>query len=88
MTDNTKIDEKLLDKVANDFVSTFKYAKYTTRIETKVTDSEGNESTNVEEITQYLLIESDTIMGHYKYNYEEKTVQNDSRNTTNIRHYL
>lgn len=44
----------------------------------------GNETTNTttSEQTVYLLIESDTIMGHYKYNYEEKTITDGNTKTT------
>lgn len=44
----------------------------------------GNETTNTttSEQTVYLLVESDTIMGHYKYNYEEKTTTEGNTKTT------
>ena len=44
----------------------------------------GNETTNTttSEQTVYLLVESDTIMGHYKYNYEEKTITEGNTKTT------
>ena len=82
MTDNTKLDVSLLELVANEFKSTFIYEKNTIKIEKKTTDENGNETTTTEEYTQYLLIESDTIIGHFKYNYEEKTVEENGIKTT------
>lgn len=82
MTNNTKIDEELLNKVAKEFESTFKYEKITLKIETMTTDDKGNTSTSTSEETAYILIESDTIIGHYKYNYEEKTIQQGNITTT------
>lgn len=76
MTNNTKIDETLLNKVAKEFESTFKYEKITVKVETTTKDKDGKESTSTKEETAYILIESDTIIGHYKYNYEEKTIEN------------
>ncbi len=75
MTSNTKIDEKLLNKVSKEFESTFKYEEIILNIETTITDDKGNTTTSTEEQTSYILIESDTIIGHYKYNYEEQTIQ-------------
>lgn len=82
MTDNTEINESLLNKVASNFESTFKYETYTIKTETATKDKDGNESTSTKEETIYLLIESDTIMGHYKYNYEERTTELDNTKTT------
>lgn len=76
MTNNTKIDENLLNKVAKEFESTFKYEKITVKVETTTKDKDGKESISTKEETAYILIESDTIIGHYKYNYEEKTIEN------------
>lgn len=82
MTSNTKIDEKLLDQVAKEFESTFKYEKITLKIETTTTDDKGNTTTSTKEETSYILVESDSIIGHYKYNYEEKTIENGNVKTT------
>ena len=74
MSDGSKLDSNLLEKVAKYFESTFKYETYKIKTETTTTtkDEKGNETTNTttSEQTVYLLVESDTIMGHYKYNYE------------------
>lgn len=35
----------------------------------------GNETTETKEQTVFVLVESDTIIGHYKYNYDEKITQ-------------
>lgn len=82
MSNNREIDESLLNEVASHFESTFKYEANTIKIETTTKDENGNDVTETKEETQYLLIESDTIMGHYKYNYEEKTVTKDNKKTT------
>lgn len=82
MTDNRKINESLLNEVAKDFESTFKYEKMTIIIETTTKDKDGNESKTTKEETAYILIESDTIMGHYKYHYEERTITKDNIKTT------
>ena len=82
MTDNAKMNESLLNKVADHFESTFKYETTTIKIETTTTDENGNETTTTTEETAYILVESDTIMGHYKYNYEDSTIQNGNTKTT------
>lgn len=76
--DGRKLDIKLLEEVAKYFESTFKYETYKIKTETTATtkDENGKETTttNTSEQTVYLLVESNTIIGHYKYNYEEKTI--------------
>ena len=46
------------------------------------TDKDGKETTSKREETHYILVESDSIIGHYKYNYETKTVENGDTKTT------
>lgn len=82
MTNNSKLDEKLLNEVAKEFESTFKYEQVNLQIEITTTDEKGNTITTTKNETTYILIESDTIIGHYKYNYEEKTLQNGNTKTT------
>ena len=90
MSNDDEISIVLLNQIARDFESTFKYETYTIKTEvtttTTTTDEDGNEitTTNTETKEQpvYLLIESDTIMGHYKYNYEEKVTETDNTKTT------
>lgn len=86
MSDGSKLDANLLEKVAKHFESTFKYETYKIKTETTTTtkDENGKETTttNTSEQTVYLLVESDTIMGHYKYNYEEKTLTEGNTKTT------
>lgn len=86
MSDGSKLDENLLEKISKHFESTFKYKTYKIKTETTTItkDENGNETTNIttSEQTVYLLIESDTIMGHYKYNYEEKTIIDGNTKTT------
>ncbi len=86
MSDGSKLDENLLEKISKHFESTFKYETYKIKTETTTItkDENENETTNIttSEQTVYLLIESDTIMGHYKYNYEEKTITDGNTKTT------
>lgn len=86
MSDGSKLDENLLEKISKHFESTFKYKTYKIKTETTTItkDENVNETTNIttSEQTVYLLIESDTIMGHYKYNYEEKTITDGNTKTT------
>lgn len=86
MSYGSKLDENLLEKISKHFESTFKYETYKIKTETTTItkDENENETTNIttSEQTVYLLIESDTIMGHYKYNYEEKTITDGNTKTT------
>ena len=82
MTSGRKLNESLLNEVAKSFESTFKYEKMTVKIETKTKGEDGKESISTKEETGYILVESDTIMGHYKYNYEEKTIEKGDTKTT------
>lgn len=86
MSDGSKLDENLLEKISKHFESTFKYETYKIKTETTTItkDENENETTNIttSEQTVYLLIESDTIMGHYKYNYEEKIITDGNTKTT------
>lgn len=82
MTNDRDLDKNLLNEVASSFKSTFIYEKNIIKIETKTIDDEGNETIQVSEQIQYLLIESDSIMGHFKYLYQEKTFEKDNTKTT------
>lgn len=82
MTNNREINKDLLNEIGKEFESTFKYEKYIAKVETITKDNDGKETTKTEEQTQYLLIESNTIIGHYKYHYEEKTTEKDNIKTT------
>lgn len=86
MSDGSKLDINLLESISKHFESTFKYESYKIKTETTITtkDENGKETTNTttSEQTVYLLVESDTIMGHYKYNYEEKTITEGNTKTT------
>lgn len=81
MTNNKQIDKNLLNEVASNFKSTFLYKKNIIKIETTTKDDEGNETKSSTEQTQYLLIESNSIIGHFKYYYEEKTFEKDTTKT-------
>ena len=90
MSNDDEISEILLNQVSREFESTFKYETYTIKTEITTTetstDEDGNEitttNTEIKEQLVYLLIESDTIMGHYKYNYEETVTEQDNTKTT------
>lgn len=82
MTYNTKIDEKLLNKVSEYFKSTFIYEKAPIVIETTIIDENGNSTIEKYEETTYILVESNTIMGHYIYNYDEKVIKENNKTTT------
>ena len=82
MTNNTELNKTLLNKVSNHFESTFTYEKTTIKIETTTTDDKGNTSTSTQEETAYILVESNSIIGHYKYHYEEKTIEKGNTKTT------
>lgn len=82
MANNREMDENLLNEVAESFKSTFKYEKNIIKIETTTEDEEGNKQVSTSEQIQYLLIESDSIVGHYKYYYEEKITEEDNVKTT------
>lgn len=82
ITNHKEMNEALLNDVASYFKSTFIYEKNTIRTETKTIDEQGNETTSVEEQSQYLLVESNTIIGHYKYHYEENISEKENVKTT------
>ena len=96
MTNDTPINIFLLNQVANDFESTFRYEEYTIKTEENQVqnlaektnenvlekDKQDTALNNIKTQTVYLLVESDTIMGHYKYNYEERTTEKDGVKTT------
>ena len=82
VSEGMNVNESLLNKVAEDFTSTFIYEKNTIKIETTTKDKKGKEKKTTKEETQYLLIESDTIVGHYKYNYEERIIESENTKIT------
>ncbi len=83
MAYGTEINESLINEIAKDFKSDFKYETLVTKTETKSTDEEGNEVVNVTEEKSTILVESNTIMGHYKYIYQDKVIEDgDTKITT------
>lgn len=83
MAYGTEMNKELASEIAKDFKSDFKYETLVTKTETKTTDEEGNEVVNVTEEKSTILVESNTIMGHYKYIYEDKVIENgDTKITT------
>lgn len=76
------LDFDLLEQMANYFISTFTYTTNNIVTETKTINDDNEEIwTITSEETEYILIESDTIYGHYNYNYELKTTISDDGNT-------
>ena len=82
MSFGRELDINLLNEVGESFESTFRYERANKTIETTTTDSEGNKTTSTKEELTYVLVESDTIIGHYRYNYEDKIIENGDTKTT------
>ena len=82
MSNGTTINENLLNEVSKSFTSTFTYERNIITTETIIKDEEGNEKKTTKEETQYLLIESNTIVGHYKYYYKEITTEKENTKIT------
>ena len=83
LNNEKEINQSLLDEIGENFKSTFKYEKDTIKTEEKQT--KGDKVTWKENKdkaqTQYILVESDTIIGHYTYEYETVTAISDDGNT-------
>ena len=83
LNNEKEINHTLLDEIGENFKSTFKYEKDTIKTEEKqtkgkkVTWKENKDKAQ----TQYILVESDTIIGHYTYEYETITAVSDDGNT-------
>lgn len=83
LNNKVEMNKQLLDKIGENFKSTFKYEKDTIKNEIKevkdekITWKEDKEKSQ----TQYILIESDSIIGHYKYEYETVTETSEDGNT-------
>lgn len=79
MSNDKKINQKLLDEVGESFLSTFNYITDTIKVEEKSIDEQGNEVwTVVKEDVQYLLVESDSIVGHFTYTYKDFVEENEN----------
>lgn len=81
-TSGEELNKELLNKVASKFESTFIYEIMIIKEEILTEDENGNQNISIKEQTSYILIESDTIMGHYKYHYEENTTQKNNTKIT------
>ena len=83
LNNEKEINQSLLDEIGENFKPTFKYEKDTIKTEEKQT--KGDKVTWKENKdkaqTQYILVESDTIIGHYTYEYETVTAISDDGNT-------
>lgn len=77
-----EINEKLLNEIANNFKSSFIYEQTTIKTDTITKDNNGNEVITTKEENIYILVESNTIIGHYKYNYKEQIIEKDNIKTT------
>ena len=82
INNNRQMDESLLYEISANFESTFRYEKDIIKTEITTVDNEGKESISTTEETHYILIESDTIIGHYIYNYEERVIETDNIKVT------
>ena len=82
ITDNKDINEKLLNEIANNFKSTFIYEQTTIKTDTITKDDNGNDTITSKEEIIYILVESNTIIGHYKYNYKEEIVETGNTKVT------
>lgn len=72
--ENTK---SLVDNIGNNFISTFKYQ--TMKIKTEKLQDESWVETESKDA--YVLVESNTIYGHYTYSYKDTTNYLDNGNT-------
>lgn len=83
MSNDKKINQKLLDEVGEHFKSTFNYIEDTIKTEEKIVDEQGIETwTVVSEDVQYLLAESDSIVGHFTYTYKDFVEENENTRIT------
>ena len=83
LNNEKEINQSLLDEIGENFKSTFKYEKDTIKTEEKQTKGDKvNWKENKDKAqNQYILVESDTIIGHYTYEYETVTAISDDGNT-------
>lgn len=89
MSNDEKINQKLLDRVGKHFKSTFNYITDTIKKEEKVIDEQGIESwVVVSEDVQYLLAESNSIVGHFTYTYKDFVEENETTRITKKYLYL
>lgn len=83
MSNDKKINQKLLDEVGEHFKSTFNYIEDTIKTEEKIVDEQGIETwAIVSEDVQYLLAESDSIVGHFTYTYKDFVEENENTRIT------
>lgn len=82
IANDEEINEKLLNEIANNFKSSFIYEQTKIKTDTKTIDDAGNEVITTKEEIIYILVESNTIIGHYKYNYKEQIIEKDNIRTT------
>ena len=83
LNNKKEIGQSLLNEIGENFKSTFRYEKDTIKTEEKQTkgDKVTWKEKKDEAQTQYILVESDTIIGHYTYEYETVTEVSDDGNT-------
>ena len=83
MANDEKMTQKLLDDIGENFISTFKYIPDIIKTEQRSVDEQGNVTvTAVSEETQYLLVECDTIVGHFTYTYKDFVEENENTRIT------
>lgn len=83
MSKGEKMNKKLLNNIGEHFKSAFYYISDTIRVEEKIINEQGEEIWNiVSEDPIYLLVESDSIIGHYTYTYKDFVEENENTRIT------
>ncbi len=83
MSNGEKLNKALLDSIGEHFKSSFYYISDTIKLEEKIVNEQGIEEWIVKtEEPIYLLVESDSIIGHYKYSYKDFVEENGNIRTT------
>ncbi len=84
LIDNSEIDYQLLDEISENFESTFIYETYYEKTE-DTTLKQDDKNSIIGGQTVFLLVESHTIMGNYKYHYQEvSTTENNIKTTKKV----
>ena len=83
ITNDKEISNSLAYEIASNFKSKYYYKTSKIITEGKIIDDQGNEHWEIiSEETVKLITESITIVGHYKYNYEQEVKETESTRIT------
>lgn len=83
MSKGDKLNKGLLDSIGENFKSVFTYISDTIKVEEKVVNDLGEEEWKTSsEDTVYLLVESNSIIGHYTYTYKDFVEENENTRVT------